>query len=540
MSRFQNKAEKLLNINKLLTQSLKIDEVLRNVIQAASELIEVSAVLIIYLYDDETNTLQFAEGEGINKETMNEIRFSPGESITGKVFVDQQSKLFSSEKEIDMYMNNMSERNFQAYYDGVYKRKIKSAFCVPLINKGRCLGVLVVDNFNEDGVFTTADMQVIEVVADQSAIAIDHSNVYQRLQEKNDLLTKSISIHNRFYKLIIEGGGIANILALLEALIHSKVMHHSTLFYEKKGTFFPIVRGRDVLGVLELEKDFQAFSKMDKIAIEHASMAIALELIKKNALYEKELHHREEVFNQWMEGLSKEDLQSVLYYMQWEETWDLQCMVMEGDRERLWEQNNFIEKEWFVRSIEQITRTVTEHYFLFPRAYQLIFIIPKVKKNTWNQIVDQIERKWGAKKKIRYGIGRETVVHDLPTSYKEAVRAVGYAKSTESNRVVTYANLGFERLLYELDPAIIETFMHDRLHRLLILDPSFMNTLYHYIESNKNHKRTAEKLHIHPNTLYYRLKKIEEELEIDMNHEKDWVDLVIAVRIFVSRNKKGY
>src|SRR5690625_4986930 len=103
MRRYQNKAEKLLEINKLLTQSLKLEDVLRNVIKAASELIEVSDVLIIYLYDEETNTLRFAEGEGVLKNKLKKIRFKPGESISGKVFVERKSKLFVSEQEIDMY-----------------------------------------------------------------------------------------------------------------------------------------------------------------------------------------------------------------------------------------------------------------------------------------------------------------------------------------------------------------------------------------------------------------------------------------------------
>ncbi|MGM8213404.1 helix-turn-helix domain-containing protein [Virgibacillus sp. W0430] len=538
MSHSQNKAEKLLEINKILTQSLKIDEVLHNVIQSASELIEVSDVLIIYLYDENTNTLRFAEGEGVNKEKLKNIHFSPGESISGKVFIDQQSKLFSSEKEIDMYMKNMNKRNYEAYYEGVHKRKIKSAFCVPLINKNRCLGVLVVDNFNQDGVFTEEDMQVIEAVADQSAIAIDNSNVYRSLKEKNALLTQSISIHNQFYNLIIEDGGIDKVLALLETLIHSTVTYHSTLFYEEKGTFFPIVRGKDVLGVLELEKEFESLSNMDQIAIEQASMAIALELIKKNALYEKELHFREEVFNQLLEGLSKEDLQRALHYMQWDETWTAQCIVIEGDRERLWEQNNFIEKEWFVRSIEQITNAVTVHSFLFTRAYQLIIIVPKIKENALEQIIRKIESEWGEKKSILYGIGRETAIGDLSISYKEAVRSVGYAKANENAHIVEYTKLGFERLLQGVDPAEIEMFMQDKLSRLLVLDPTFLKTLNYFIESNKNHKKTAEQLHIHPNTLYYRLRKIEEELKININNEKDWIDLVIATRLFVSGNKK--
>ncbi|WP_084078034.1 helix-turn-helix domain-containing protein [Ureibacillus massiliensis] len=53
----------------------------------------------------------------------------------------------------------------------------------------------------------------------------------------------------------------------------------------------------------------------------------------------------------------------------------------------------------------------------------------------------------------------------------------------------------------------------------------------------KNHKETAKELHIHGNTLYYRLKKIEEILKIDLNNEKEWVDIVIATQLYVASHK---
>ncbi|SFB02200.1 GAF domain-containing protein [Lentibacillus halodurans] len=195
-------ASKLLELNKLLTQSLKLESVLQNVIAAASELIEIADTFIVYLYDESADKLKLAEGKGIHEESLKKVAFDPGESIAGKVFRDREPKLFTSEQEIDRYMSNMSKVNYRYYYKGVYKQKIKSAFCVPILNRNRCLGVLVVDNFKENGIFAEEDMQVIRVVAEQSAIAIENSNVYHNLKEKNDLLAQSISIHTKYYRLM--------------------------------------------------------------------------------------------------------------------------------------------------------------------------------------------------------------------------------------------------------------------------------------------------------------------------------------------------
>lgn len=530
------KATKLLEINKMLTKSLNLDDVLQNIIAAAGELIDVSDTLIIYLYDEQTNKLRLAEGKGIHKEKMQKIAFSPGESIAGKVFLEQRSKLFNSEEEIDLYMRSMSKENYRHYIEGVYGGKIKSAFCVPILNKNNCLGVLVVDNFKQDGVFSETDMKVIEVVADQSAIAIDNSNVYRNLNEKNALLSQSISIHNRFYNMVIEDGDINEIISLLGSIISSKVRYQSVLFYEKKSTWFPIVRGNEVLGVLEMERPIYTYSDMDKIAIEHASSSIALQLIKSNALFEKELHFREEVFNQLLEGLSNEDLQRALRYIHWDEKWNLQCIIIEGKNGPLWNQSALTDKQRFIRAIENTVNTIGVHSFIFTRSYQLIVIIPKIIPDAIERIIESIESQWEGKIKMLYGVGRETTIYDLETSYKEAIRSIGYAKSN-NEKVVEYAKLGIERLLYEVEPAIIKMFMHDKLKSLNQLDTSFIETLQCFIKNNKNHKYTANKLHIHSNTLYYRLKKIEEVLHIDMNNEKQWIDLVIAMRLDVANNK---
>ncbi len=527
------KMEKLLAINKVLTESLQLEEVLQNVILAASELIEVSDVLIIYLYDEVEDKLYLAEGQGIDKTAMQKIAFSPGESIAGKVFMDRRSKLFSSEAEIDYYMNNMHPDNYKYYVAGVLQRKIKSAFCVPIINKDTCYGVVVVDNFNQDGVFTEEDMEVIEIIADQSAIAIDNAKVYQDVKENNDLLEKSIAIHNQFYQFIIEGRGIEHVIQLLEQIIPSNVQFTS---YLEKNTehAFPIVRGNETLGWLVLDEALTSLDYIDQIAIEQASLAIALELIKNNALFEKEIHFREEVFNQLIDRISERDLLQAISYVNWDKDWNVQCVILEGKETGLWDVQKIIDKERFVQSIEQITSNMRLTPLIFTRAFQLIVIIPKLRKASIDQFIREVEILW-EEKDINYGIGRETTIENLPISFEEALRSIGYAKQHQIKQV-EYSMLGIERLLYEVDDDTLLLFMDDKLKKLLALDPIFTTTLKTFISTNKNHKQTAKQLHIHPNTLYYRLKKMQEVLGLNFNDEKEWIDLVIALQIYVASN----
>ena len=58
-----------------------------------------------------------------------------------------------------------------------------------------------------------------------------------------------------------------------------------------------------------------------------------------------------------------------------------------------------------------------------------------------------------------------------------------------------------------------------------------METLEAYINHGCDLKATAKALFLHPNSLRYRLKKIEEVLERDLEDLETKVDLVVAFKI---------
>ncbi|MFP7200491.1 helix-turn-helix domain-containing protein [Lysinibacillus halotolerans] len=532
------KAKKLLEINKMLTQSLKLEEVLKNLITAASELVQVTDTFMIYLYDELTGKLKIAEAIGVEIEPLKRIEFAPGESITGKVFLEKKAKLFKSEQEIDFYMSNMSEENYQFYYEGVRRQKIKSAFCVPILYQDSCLGVLIVDNFNQDGIFSDADLEVIQIIADQSAIALEHSRVYQNLLQKNEMLSNTISIHKKFYQFIIDGEGIGQILLLLETLIGSKVVHRETNLYHEDSNYYPIVRSHEILGVLELERPFETFPEFEQLIIEHACSAIALELTKNSALLEQEFHFRQEIFNQLLHDLTSSDLKRILTYLQWNEVSDIQCIIIEGSANTLWDRNKLTDKQWLVLSFENMLKSICTNSFIVANAFQLIVVLPDLKGDQLSQIINEIEMIVGKEKQVLIGIGRKTSIQQIAISYHEAIQSINYAKTTKQSHIVEYAKLGMERLFHDLEPQRIEIFIQDKIGKLLKTDFLLVDTLLCFINQNKNHKETAKALHIHGNTLYYRLRKIEDILQIDLNDEKEWVDLVIAVQLYVASHKK--
>jgi DNA-binding PucR family transcriptional regulator len=59
-----------------------------------------------------------------------------------------------------------------------------------------------------------------------------------------------------------------------------------------------------------------------------------------------------------------------------------------------------------------------------------------------------------------------------------------------------------------------------------------LSTLIVYLDQNQNIKKTADALHIHINTLTYRLKRIEEILLTDLNDGQQLFNIHLASNMY--------
>lgn len=59
-----------------------------------------------------------------------------------------------------------------------------------------------------------------------------------------------------------------------------------------------------------------------------------------------------------------------------------------------------------------------------------------------------------------------------------------------------------------------------------------LETLILYLDHNQNVKKTAESMHIHLNTLAYRLKRVEAILEVDFSDSRQFLDVHMALNLY--------
>ncbi|MFH1037304.1 MAG: sensor domain-containing diguanylate cyclase [PVC group bacterium] len=155
----------LVEIGKLLTSSLDLDEILQLIISRASRLIPAENWSLL-LKNQETGELTFAVVEGSKKESLRGFCLPPGQGIAGCVAQSGHPEFVADVQSDTRFYREMDARS------GFTTR---SVVCLPLKIHGKTLGVMEIVNVEDIEVFKERDLPVLQALADYAAIAIENS-----------------------------------------------------------------------------------------------------------------------------------------------------------------------------------------------------------------------------------------------------------------------------------------------------------------------------------------------------------------------------
>lgn len=124
------------------------------------------------------------------------------------------------------------------------------------------------------------------------------------------------------------------------------------------------------------------------------------------------------------------------------------------------------------------------------------------------------------------GVGQKVDAWEIRHSYEQAERALKIARKTRS--VVFDEELTLEMLSSELSPKVKATYIGRTIGPILA-EKEMLETVRELFAQNHSLKKTAESLHIHINTLHYRLKKVEELTGLTPGNIHDLLCLYLAV-----------
>ena len=129
----------------------------------------------------------------------------------------------------------------------------------------------------------------------------------------------------------------------------------------------------------------------------------------------------------------------------------------------------------------------------------------------------------------------------LAEAFQKAALAlkVGKLFNSEQN-VFLYNRLGIGRLIYQLPISVCDDFLHEIFAEEIpnSLEPELSSTIDRFLQNNLNIAETARQLHMHRNTLIYRLEQIKKRTGLDLRNFEDAMTFKTAVMVMNYRKQK--
>jgi signal transduction histidine kinase len=162
----------LYEVSQALNSSLNLDEALVIVMDAAIRLTHAERGFLM-LFDDETGELAFRIARSNKQETLFESGFEVSRSVLREV----------AQTGTPVVTTNAQDDPRFAKQESVVQFALRSIMAVPLMVRGRIIGVLYVDNKIRAGTFEETGLGLLNSFASQAAIAIENARLYTQTDQ---------------------------------------------------------------------------------------------------------------------------------------------------------------------------------------------------------------------------------------------------------------------------------------------------------------------------------------------------------------------
>jgi len=178
MSRADN-LETIFRISHAVGSSLQSRIVLNRVLDVVQKILSADAVMLM-TYDAQRKQITVPMARGILNRDMLDAVFRLGEDVPGRVFETREPERYDRISNADTRLLNSAA-----------EQGLESLLAVPLLARGRSVGVLVV-LARAAGAFTSEELDLLRTFASQAALAIDNAEMFSREHHRSTILQESI------------------------------------------------------------------------------------------------------------------------------------------------------------------------------------------------------------------------------------------------------------------------------------------------------------------------------------------------------------
>jgi sigma-B regulation protein RsbU (phosphoserine phosphatase) len=176
----------LLEVEKSLSSSLDLDEVLELILDSLLKVVKYGAA-VIFLIDKNKQEIEYIKARGFDPALEPDLQLKIGQGLAGWVAQTQKSLIVPNVKEDPRYIEARVET--------------QSGMVVPIMTNQRIIGVFSIES-NEMNAYDQDDLELLDAFASLAAISIERARQHKEILEKRKL-EEELSIARRIQKTFL-------------------------------------------------------------------------------------------------------------------------------------------------------------------------------------------------------------------------------------------------------------------------------------------------------------------------------------------------
>lgn len=350
----------LITVSRSLTAELDLNDIIHEILGAATRVISGADVGILFLYEPDLRSLVVSHAIGMGPSAY-EIRIAPGEGMSGKAFLMGKPAIYPDQAAAAEPMSEAGEENLERFEEATGGiRYPQSALSAALVYKGEPIGAFVVENLQVPGAFDSFDLDLVDALAQVAASAIVNARLFESEKEsriklevlneeislQRDQLQRRIDLQESLVEVVKEGLPLSTLATRLARLTQGSVVVLDALnrvrvseplvsaesvrdldwvlpdafvaaLDQASGTrtrqkmtngrvgeilVSPVVGGDEVLGFIAVMPKERGLDAVDEDAADAAGLVAAAEFLKERAVEETEIRRRSDLLEELLEG----------------------------------------------------------------------------------------------------------------------------------------------------------------------------------------------------------------------------------------------
>ena len=178
--------ETLLEVEKSLSSSLDLHEVLELILDSLLKVVQYDATAI-FLIDKKKRQIEYIKARGFDPALEPDLQLKIGQGLAGWAAQTQRSLIVPNVKEDPRYIEARVET--------------QSGMAVPIISNQRIIGVFSLES-NELNAYDEDDLELLDAFASLAAVSIERAREHQEILEKRKL-EEELSIARRIQKTFL-------------------------------------------------------------------------------------------------------------------------------------------------------------------------------------------------------------------------------------------------------------------------------------------------------------------------------------------------